>query len=512
MILKRITIENFGEIHNKTIEFSPGINVLSGKEESVKNTVAIFVRSMLFGSMDFRGREKKKQYVPETEGEPWGGTLWFETNGKCYRLTRSFDEDTPKCELYCESDKTVLDGAEGNLEKLLGNISETVYDNAVMVEALKSTSDADFVRELQNYLVVLGRTGDNSVNLGRTEQMLKMWRKGYLSQKERSQREINKERGKISSKLENLEAELDELRDKKDQVTEKQTMFHSAAGLEESSSTEEQIRSIEKKNLGMVMAAFLAVLVGIVGIIGSFQFTDEMTKIGMDVCIVAAIVTVIYTLTVRRKLRSDLARLKKKKTRMQAQREKLKWNQENIDEIYKEKLTDFINTQEELREYEGEASLPTSEDLEIQALNQAMETIQKLSNDIYRQKGRKIRIRTSRIFRELTNGKYKEVLLDNEQHIVVNKSNHVLGAEEIGRGDVELIYFALRMAAGESAGDDQALPVVLNHIFTNYDAEHLKLAIHWLKNQSRQIFINTTDKKEKEFLEKEKIGYKEIRL
>ena len=38
-------------------------------------------------------------------------------------------------------------------------------------------------------------------------------------------------------------------------------------------------------------------------------------------------------------------------------------------------------------------------------------------------------------------------------------------------------------------------------IFSNYDEEHLKLAIHWLKNQPRQIFINTTDKKEKEFLE-----------
>lgn len=61
----------------------------------------------------------------------------------------------------------------------------------------------------------------------------------------------------------------------------------------------------------------------------------------------------------------------------------------------------------------------------------------------------------------------------------------------------------------ESVGEYQALPVVLNHIFSNYDEEHLKLAIHWLKNQPRQIFINTTDKKEKEFLEKEKIEYKE---
>lgn len=51
-----------------------------------------------------------------------------------------------KYELYCESDKTTLTADDGTLEILLGNISETVYDNAVMIEALKSTSDMDFVR------------------------------------------------------------------------------------------------------------------------------------------------------------------------------------------------------------------------------------------------------------------------------------------------------------------------------------------------------------------------------
>ncbi len=59
-------------------------------------------------------------------------------------------------------------------------------------------------------------------------------------------------------------------------------------------------------------------------------------------------------------------------------------------------------------------SLPTSEDLETQSLNLAMDTIKELSRSIYLEKGRKIRIRASQIFRELTDGKYIEFYGDEQ--------------------------------------------------------------------------------------------------
>jgi len=76
-------------------------------------------------------------------------------------------------------------------------------------------------------------------------------------------------------------------------------------------SIEEQLQTIEKKNLGMVIAGILAVIVGIIGIVGRFQLTDEMSKIGMDVCIIAAVVAMVYTLTARRKLHMEFPDLQK---------------------------------------------------------------------------------------------------------------------------------------------------------------------------------------------------------
>ena len=54
MIIKRVAIKNFGRIHDRTMEFAPGMNVLYGENESGKTTTHTFVKSMLYGS---RGRE-----------------------------------------------------------------------------------------------------------------------------------------------------------------------------------------------------------------------------------------------------------------------------------------------------------------------------------------------------------------------------------------------------------------------------------------------------------------------
>ena len=94
MIFKRLTIKNFGKIHDKTLEFSQGINILYGENESGKSTVHTFVRSMLYGITRQRGRASRNDIY--TRYEPWenpaqyGGSLWFSTGGEDYRLTRNF--------------------------------------------------------------------------------------------------------------------------------------------------------------------------------------------------------------------------------------------------------------------------------------------------------------------------------------------------------------------------------------------------------------------------------------
>lgn len=86
MIIKRLTIKNFGKIHNKTLELSPGINVLYGENESGKTTIHTFIKSMFYGITRQRGKAARNDAY--TTYEPWenpgeyGGILWFECGGK----------------------------------------------------------------------------------------------------------------------------------------------------------------------------------------------------------------------------------------------------------------------------------------------------------------------------------------------------------------------------------------------------------------------------------------------
>ena len=124
------------------------------------------------------------------------------------------------------------------------------------------------------------------------------------------------------------------------------------------------------------------------------------------------------------------------------------------------------NLQEEYKEYEEESYLPTVEETEIQALNLAMETIEKLSGNISHHVGAKLRERTSQ----------------------------------------------LRMAAGELFCEEESFPVILDDVFGMYDEDRLAAVLRWMHKEQKQIIISTCHKREMEILDREGIPYQKLLL
>ena len=150
MIIRQLNIKNFGKIHDKTLEFSPGINVLYGENESGKTTIHTFIKSMFFGLTRMRGKAARNDaystYEPWENPGVYGGTIWFASKGCHYRLSRNFQKDHAFSELLNEDTKELSDIDAVGLEKVLGNVSEAVYDNTVSVAQLKSVTGQDLVR------------------------------------------------------------------------------------------------------------------------------------------------------------------------------------------------------------------------------------------------------------------------------------------------------------------------------------------------------------------------------
>lgn len=252
MIIKQLAIKNFGKIHDRTLKFSPGINVLYGENESGKTTVHTFIKGMLYGMTRMRGKAAKNDGY--TSYEPWenpgvyGGLIWFSHGGKNFRLMRNFSKANLHGELLCEDDGSLLDPEQGAVESVLG-VSEAVYDNTVSVAQLKSVTGQDLVRELQNYMASYQGTGDNSIDLGRTMQMLKMSRKGFQVQQDRKKKEQEKEQEKIGANLEYLRGELEELMEKSAQLQKKEESLRMKPGEDDGEAIlDERIDKIREKS------------------------------------------------------------------------------------------------------------------------------------------------------------------------------------------------------------------------------------------------------------------------
>ena len=493
MVIRRLKIKNFGKIRDKDVVLSPGLNVLYGENESGKTTTHTFIRSMLYGVRRLRG--KAAQNDTYTKYEPWenpveyGGIMWFTSGGKNYRLTRNFYKEKKFGELLCEDDGSLVDAEQGALEAILGNVSEAVYDNTVSVAQLKSVTGRDLVRELQNYMASYQGAGDSSIDMGRAMQMLKMSRKGYMTESARRKKELEKEREKISSNMDYIRKEIRELDEKRNKVTQQQDGMN--MGTRDRSA--EDLLDLRIAGTGCLAAfssyVILSVLAG-----------------------VAAAAVSVAALFFRTRLSRELNKRERQRERWLSRHDELTWSRNNLNQDYEEKYTALSNLQAELAECEENTEVMTPEETEIQALNMAMETIEALSGNITDQVGDRLKHRTSQILSEITGGKYKEVIMDEELHIFVNTGERTVPAGRLSRGTLEQIYFALRMAAGELFCREEAFPVILDDVFGMYDEERLASVLRWLDKENRQVIISTCHKREMEILDKEGISYQKILL
>ena len=513
MVIRRLKIKNFGRIQNKDMEFSPGINVLYGENESGKTTTHTFIRSMFYGVRRLRG--KAAQNDTYTKYEPWenpaeyGGILWFKANGRNYRLTRNFYKEKKMGELLCEDDGSLVNAEQGALDAILGNVSEAVYDNTVSVAQLKSVTGKDLVRELQNYMASYQGTGDSSIDMGRAMQMLKMSRKGYLTEAARRKKDLEKEKEKISANMEYIRKEIRELDEKRNRITQQQDGMNMGT---RDKSTEDllELRIDRVKRRRELNGAVLTVvlLCGIVGTGCLAAFSGQLL-LSILAGIATAAITVA-TLFFRVRLSRELNKRERQRERWISRQDELTWNRNSLDSDYEEKHTALSNLQTEMQECEENTEVMTPEETEIQALNMAMETIEALSGNITDQVGTRLKHRTSEILSEITGGKYQEVLMDEELQMSVNTGERVVSIERLSRGTLEQIYFALRMASGELFCGDEQFPVILDDMFGMYDEERLAAVLRWLHKEKRQVIISTCHKREMEILDKEGIPYQKL--
>ena len=489
MRLKQLYVKNFGKLNECTVVFQDGLNLVSGPNESGKTTLHLFIKSMLYGIRRMRGRAAQNdvysRYEPWRNGNSYGGILWFESGGKTFRLRRSFHKSNPAGELVCETDGEKLSIECGDLKMLLGNVSETLFENTLLIGQLGSATGGNPVAALREYIVNYQESSGGGTDVDGALTTLRSIRREL-------ERQIKEEDREIRIKIQELRNHLDYLDKERCGIEEKM-----AAADHKKISDSAEFR--KKKGIpvaGMGAAALF--------LLSAFFWSSALPRAAFGA---AAIGVAVGLVSVR-----HFFRMKKEEKEHADKIHRTLWNREQLEEMLEEKHTEIDNVNSELLELEekSEECHPLQE--EIQAVNLAMETIEEMSRHRQGEIGPALQRRTSRILRELTGGTYTGIHLSENLEIGIDVKDAYVRPEQLSRGTVEQIYFAFRMAAGEILCREEPLPILLDDVFVMYDEERLKRTLQWLSGCGRQVILFSCHSREERLMDALNIPYHKVNL
>ena len=186
---------------------------------------------------------------------------------------------------------------------------------------------------------------------------------------------------------------------------------------------------------------------------------------------------------------------------VQSSLEKLLWQKEHLQSELKEKQTMYGNVQEQLDELDEVGDDYKQQESTKRALELATQRLLELSKDVHQELSVSLNEKASAILKEITGGKYEMLLVDEKLKMSLYTEGRKISIEQVSRGTIEQIYFALRMAASEILHEEE-YPVILDDTFVFYDEKRLENTLKWLVKNKKQVLIFTCQKREQEIINK----------
>lgn len=162
MILKRVTLEPFGGVSGRSVEFKPGLNVVLGANEAGKSTMvnALFAALFLPSAIKRNAVDWKdylSRFMPYGGGDTISVTVEFVCRaGKQYTLTRSWGE-TRLCRLVLDNGAVVTneETAQAMLAEILGHGRGT-YEGILFARQDEMVKTVEMLRQNREAASTLG--------------------------------------------------------------------------------------------------------------------------------------------------------------------------------------------------------------------------------------------------------------------------------------------------------------------------------------------------------------------
>lgn len=517
MKIQRLNLKNFGKFSEKEIVLQKGINVIYGENEMGKSTIHAFLRAMLFGMERGRGRASLTdlftRYQPLKNPNYYAGVMEFQSGGRQFLLERHFDKYSKKTVLTCVDDGEQLSEEHGDLEMLLEGMKAREYENTVSVNQMHPEVSADLAKQLKDAAAEYLSSGNEEIHLSKALESLEKKRKEVerqinqnMQEKKQKREQLESEASYIWRDIHKVSGEIEETKQKlneslsKEEIQIKDEEYYREK-LREEREARKKWRVHPIAIVGMLFVLFLcfvllhkpwsylwAIVIGLAcGLFVWNRLKVEKKKVHMEQ---------MNTGELLGERKAEVG-------------EKLSWKVEHLEGIRKEKEIQYGNIQDQMEELDfvddGEKLLYKKK----AALELAENQLKNLSEDMRKRLAKQFNEGVSEIMSEITGGAYQKVVLDDELGIRLWKGEHLLMAEQISRGTLEQVYFALRMAAAKFLYEEE-FPIILDETFVYYDDKRLGETLTWLSKNCSQVILFTCQKREMEIMRERGISFTQI--
>lgn len=340
--------------------------LLTVREGSTQHTLEEMLRNEIMK----RGGKNIYRVIIQGTRSP-GSLLLAERLKSMGNIVEVLDESRPAYDLEKLHEQYKGTLIEDYIEQFPDNGRRPVVQDKALYHGLQALLNAS--------VLVNGRVMQDAEqkDLGRILQMLKMSRKGYQVQVERRRKDDQTEKQKIRNAIDRKNIELHDLEEQRIEMRAQEDSLRKLNGGHSEGITEERIDQLERKNqlqtagLGLTFILFLAG-----ALIMGIHFKEVLLAL---VAAAAGICLLLLEGFFNMKTIRELEKRRRLRKRFLARQDRLQSGKEDLDEEIKEKETSLSNLMEEYQEIEDYTYLPIAEEIEIDSLNLAMSTIQKLA-------------------------------------------------------------------------------------------------------------------------------------
>lgn len=553
MYLNKLLLKDFGKFNNREIDLKPGLNLIYGENEAGKTTVKEFVVGMLYGIDKSRGLGAKLdnyELRKPLDGRGFSGKAYIKHNGRNYLIERSFLRHNRRTDVMdVQSGRPVSLKNKNSLYGTMVDLDKNTYVNTLCIGEHGAAPGKELANEMNNYLANLSTTGSADIDKGLAIDRLKKERS------KNDTRPILKKLDDIAAEIEIYAGVDDELKEVRGQIKTLDEEFametarrkREARKLVENEDGELVFEDNEELNAKLDDLAeraidldseitdetepkeklsdkiWFIILTGlfVVGVIAAMvyilPFSDGVRQLFIVCTALFVVVTIVEGLYAKGVFQDEITTpseeefkkiirelegsgvkpvIKDEETEIEIDMSFAKEFADKKAEL-KVKEKEILDKKNKRLELEDEFNVYSHKrdelEREIAAIDLAINTINEMSAEIHGDLGFLINDNISDIVSKITDGKYEDVRLDENLHVMVRDNDSYVGIEYLSAGTMEQIYLAVRLSVARLLCKDK-MPLIIDDIFTNYDEHRLINTLDCLKTiDTEQIILLTAN-------------------